>query len=105
MWEAFGPTQKRTSTGLMPGRGSRAGERENQEDVMNHVRVKNPEKNPEKMSVSRDQMPGTQRDRCLQSPGMLICQLQAQFLHSTSFSFTKLLHGELSLFPFNIGGD
>ena len=48
MWEAFGPTQKRTSTGLMPGRGSRAGERENQEDVMNHVRVKNPEKNPEK---------------------------------------------------------
>lgn len=65
MWEAFGPTQKSTSAGLMPGRGSRAGERENQEDVMNHVRVKNPEKNPEKISASRDQMPGTQRDRSL----------------------------------------
>lgn len=32
---------------------------------MNHVRVKNPEKNPEKISASRDQMPGTQRDRSL----------------------------------------
>lgn len=40
---AVGPIQKRIGAGLMPGRGSAAKERRNQEDVMN-VRAKNPEK-------------------------------------------------------------
>lgn len=34
-WEALGHIHKRTGAGLMPGRGSRAGERRNQEDTNN----------------------------------------------------------------------
>lgn len=43
-WKAVGPIQKRIGAGLQSGRGSRAKERWNQEDAMNNVRVKNPEK-------------------------------------------------------------
>lgn len=39
-WEALGPIPRRTGAGVMPGKGSRAGERWNRGDT-NNVMVRN----------------------------------------------------------------